>query len=197
MRKRWNQQPEKGKDALSGAAGPAAHDPAGKDTGSKEQRSFVKMPQGRARSHTTGSGDGQFALRSRAEVLYPEMFDSVNADFWDGLSSEQRDAIVRVQAVAMEKVGYEPGTDKFFIDGGEDETDLRTVAGRKIDRLDDGEGGWGFIVGGLLIGGALAAISLSLSPLLAEEAAARSGPVMLYGGLLAAVLGALLAWLGK
>jgi hypothetical protein len=57
-----------------------------------------------------------FGLVSRAVSQYPEAYAKVPAMFWRGMSKEHRQQVMQVQATAMEKVGFEPGTWKHFID---------------------------------------------------------------------------------
>ena len=57
-----------------------------------------------------------FGLVSRSITAYPEAYRDVPQVFWHGLTREQRQDINRVQAAAMEKVGFEPKTQKRFID---------------------------------------------------------------------------------
>jgi len=56
-----------------------------------------------------------FGLTSRSAGMYPELYRDVSSVYWRSLTEEQRQQIMRVQATAMEKVGYERGTEKVFI----------------------------------------------------------------------------------
>jgi len=56
-----------------------------------------------------------FGLTPRAVTAYPEAYRDISSVYWRQLSREQRDQIMQVQAVAMEKVGFERGTSKRFI----------------------------------------------------------------------------------
>jgi hypothetical protein len=56
-----------------------------------------------------------FGLTSRSAGMYPELYRDVSSVYWRSLTEEQREQIMRVQATAMEKVGYERGTEKVFI----------------------------------------------------------------------------------
>jgi hypothetical protein len=59
---------------------------------------------------------GSYQLKSRSQGLYPELYEPVNKEFWRGISDDQAGALMRLQAIAMEKVGFEKGSPKFFID---------------------------------------------------------------------------------
>ncbi len=57
-----------------------------------------------------------YQLASRSEQFYPEAYQPVNEEFWHGIQPEQADAVMKLQAIAMEKVGFEKGAPKFFIE---------------------------------------------------------------------------------
>jgi hypothetical protein len=57
-----------------------------------------------------------YGLRSRSVTSYPEAYQSVSSVFYQQMSREEQARIARVQAQAMEKVGFEPKTHKQFID---------------------------------------------------------------------------------
>lgn len=57
----------------------------------------------------------KFGLVPRAVSSYPEAYAKVSQAFWRNTTSEHREAVMRVQATAMEKVGFEQGISKFFI----------------------------------------------------------------------------------
>lgn len=61
-------------------------------------------------------GVNPFGLTSRSELFYPEAYRDISTVYWRGLTREQREMIAKVQATAMEKVGFERGTEKRFID---------------------------------------------------------------------------------
>jgi len=56
-----------------------------------------------------------FGLRSRPVASYPEAYAKVSQAFWRSMTPEHRRAVMAVQATAMEKVGFEEGTAKYFI----------------------------------------------------------------------------------
>lgn len=202
-----------------GAEGPAARE--GPEQSKKaEHRQFVKMPPvsnntslatgnqpqserhssneaSPAGSHTRFSAGGgrQYELRSASEVQFPELFSPVNTGFWAGLSEEQQLLVTRMQAAAMEKVGFESGTQKYFIDAEIDRKDLYTVQGKRPEPAEtQGIGGGNWILGGILIGAGLAALALGVSPILSESAARlghqlclSGGGGILLGGLVAAI----------
>ena len=96
-RKRGDGQPE------------IAHDPSVR----KPSAPKPVKPETRGLFDTTETG---YQLASRSEQFYPEAYRPLNEEFWRGVNPEQADALVKLQAIAMEKVGFEKGTPKFFID---------------------------------------------------------------------------------
>jgi len=56
-----------------------------------------------------------YKLKSRSELDFPQAYEPVSATFWGGLSQDQVNAVMRLQAVAMEKAGFEKGAPKYFI----------------------------------------------------------------------------------
>jgi hypothetical protein len=89
-------------------------------------------------------------LRSKSELLYPEAYAPVDARFWEGLTEEQQHQLMRLQAIAQEKVGFERHTKKYFIEDFDPqagpistERDLVTLATPRL------------VTGGVLLGAAL------------------------------------------
>jgi hypothetical protein len=62
------------------------------------------------------SSVNRFGLASPSEAKYPQAYAPVDETFWEGLTDAQRSALDRIQAIAQEKVGFERGTPKFFIE---------------------------------------------------------------------------------
>ena len=60
--------------------------------------------------------NNKFGLQSSAVSKYPEAYREVSSVFWRKVSKEHSDRIALVQAQAMEKVGFERKTEKFFIE---------------------------------------------------------------------------------
>ena len=58
----------------------------------------------------------RFGLKPRSVTSYPEAFKEVSSVFWRRPGKEFEAAVLRMQAVAMEKVGFERGTEKQFIE---------------------------------------------------------------------------------
>lgn len=77
-------------------------------------------------------------LKSRSEMMYPEAYADISTIFWRNLSDEERGQIMTVQARAMEKVGYESGTTKYFTEEIFDDGDFDA---RRSGRTDDTAGG--------------------------------------------------------
>jgi hypothetical protein len=71
-------------------------------------------------------------LKSWSEMLYPEAYQDVSKIYWKQLTDDERRKIELVQARAMERVGYERGTEKLFID---------EIAPQDGGRTDDTAGG--------------------------------------------------------
>lgn len=59
--------------------------------------------------------NNRFGLKSRPMTSYPEAYAKVPKLFWRSMSREHKERVMSIQAVAMEKVGFEPGTSKQFI----------------------------------------------------------------------------------
>lgn len=59
--------------------------------------------------------NNSFGLQSTAVSKYPEAYRDVSSIFWRKLTAQQQKQITLVQAQAMEKVGFEQGTEKQFI----------------------------------------------------------------------------------
>ncbi len=63
---------------------------------------------------STRAFNNKFGLRSRAVADYPEVYAKVSQAYWRSMSAEDRRSVYAVQASAMEKVGFEQGTAKYF-----------------------------------------------------------------------------------
>ncbi|MDQ3023191.1 MAG: hypothetical protein M3R04_02215 [bacterium] len=74
-----------------------------------------------------------WGLKSWSEMLYPEAYRDISNVYWKQLSDEERRQVMVVQARAMEKVGYEPGTSKYFIDPIESQDDYVVGKGGRMD----------------------------------------------------------------
>jgi hypothetical protein len=117
-----------------------------------------------------------WGLKSWSEMLYPEAYRDISSVYWKKLSDEDRQRIMKVQARAMEKVGYEPGTAKLFIDPIEAIDDYRVGRGGRMDDTAGSRGGSsaeGFI-GVLILVALLAALLWAGGGLLQDN---YSGPV--------------------
>ncbi len=117
---------------------------------------------GRRSSDTDGGGE-EYRLKSKAESAYPQAYKPVSAEFWEGLTKEQQDQLVKIQAIAQEKVGYEKGTTKYFIDDphpgpvGEGSAEKGDPVSDAAPRL---------VTGGILIGAGGLALALALASVL-------------------------------
>jgi hypothetical protein len=82
-----------------------------------------------------------WGLKSWSELLYPEAYRDVSSIYWKKLSDEERQRIMAVQARAMEKVGYEPGSPKLFITPIEPVDDYKLGRGGRMDDTGGGQRG--------------------------------------------------------
>lgn len=127
----------------------------------------------------------EYELKSRSESIYPEAFIPVSKEFYEGLTKEQQDKLIKIQAIAQEKVGYEKGAPKFFI--GDFIPGESTVPSRKSQAADPvSDAAPRLVVGGALIGAGLLATGLSLAHVL-------PGGMVLVGALLGLGIGIALA----
>jgi hypothetical protein len=67
------------------------------------------------RKLTQAESGNVYGLKSKSELNYPAAYAPVSREMWEQMSEEQRAAVVRTQAIAQEKVGFERGAPKFFI----------------------------------------------------------------------------------
>ncbi len=180
-----------------GVEGPAGRDEP-EERAKRQDRTYVKLPPTNVHGRLMTGSWPQYQLRSSSETAYPTLFSPAGGEFWHGLSEEQQLEVTRMQAAAMERVGFEPGTKKYFIDAEEDATDLyivlgcdKPVAEEKIHEL---EGGARWVFGGMLIGAGAAAIALALSPLISPEQPGLDNTCA-WGGALGVMLGSVVAML--
>lgn len=129
---------------------------------------------------------GSYGLPSTSEMQYPEAYKPVSTVFWEGLTEQQRIEVMKLQALAQEKVGFERGTQKFFMedfdpdDEQSSDPELRLVA-LAAPRM---------VFGGALIG---AGVTLAALGILGGLAAAPA----LGFGLTAALAGAAMLVLSR
>jgi hypothetical protein len=136
-----------------------------------------------SRRRKTATGSGPLGLSSRSELLYPEAYKPVSREFWEGLSPTQQNEVMRLQAVAQEKVGFERGTQKYFIEdfdphGRAKSPDVSLVE-LAAPRL---------VVGGMCIGAGVLSIALGLFQALPTTESLAGGLALVAGGVM-------LAWL--
>lgn len=135
-----------------------------------------------------------YGLASRSELNYPTAYAPVSREMWAEMSEEQRAEIMRTQAIAQEKVGYEKHTTKYFIEDFDPANpNAPTIAphGEPLMRPARGSAGGGtaaprLLAGGVLIGAGGLGLALALLgslPMLPGAAAA--GVAVLVGGVLA------------
>jgi hypothetical protein len=176
-----------------GVEGPAGREES--EEHKRESRTYVKLPPTNVHGRLVSGTWPQFELRSQSETAFPTMFNPADSQFWHGLSDEQQLEVTRIQAAAMERVGFESGTKKYFIDADEDLTDLYTVLGQEKptaeERNNELAGGGKWIGGGVLIGAGVAALALALSPLVNPQAGLDG--LFTWGGAAGIILGGVLA----
>lgn len=136
-----------------------------------------------------------YGLSHRSERDYPEAYVPVSTEFWQGLSQSQVDAVMRLQATAMEKAGYEKGAPKFFIedfDPGNPNAPRVSGAARgstvAVDRV--AQAAPRLILGGILLGMGSLALALGLTGILQPIAPiAGVSAAALITGLILAITG--------
>ncbi|MCC7478055.1 hypothetical protein IT575_06300 [bacterium] len=123
----------------------------------------------------------RYGLTTSSAANYPRAYAPVSREFRTELTQEQRDATMRTQALAQEKVGYEEETQKFFFNEvlpagsrrhtGHTETDLVQLAAPR------------YVGGGFLVGVGLFAIVMAVAGLLPMQIAGGLGLLALLGGI--------------
>jgi hypothetical protein len=101
--------PKKKSAPLPAPSGGAFYAPAGAD----EHRPTRRV---REEEEDAAKKPVPYRLKHRSEVLYPQAYEPVSGVFWQGLSKDQVDAVMRLQAVAREKAGFEKRAPKYFIE---------------------------------------------------------------------------------
>jgi hypothetical protein len=147
-----------------------------------EDNTVLESVRPSRRTKSSGKG-GHFGIGSKSEMLYPEAYRPVSRAFWEGLSAQQQHEVMRLQAVAQEKVGFERGAPKYFIDDfnpdGRPQSPDVSLVEMATPRL---------ISGGFLLGaGAFSAVLALLGVLPMSEG--------LIGGLTAIAVGGALAFM--
>lgn len=134
---------------------------------------------------------GDYKLRHRSMRDFPAAYEPVSRTFWTGLSKSQQDAVMRLQAVAMEKAGFEKSAPKMFIpnfDPANPDAPMikPATSGAAADPV--AMAAPRLIFGGVLLGMGLLALALAIVGMLQPlgPVAAGSGLALLSGALLAA-----------
>lgn len=125
-----------------------------------------------------------YGLPSRSEMMFPEAYQPVSSEFWEGLSQSQRNEVIHLQAVAQEKVGFERGTPKYFIedfdpDQRAEDPEVRLVT-MATPRL---------MAGGALIGAGLTLAAVGFGGALAIAPALLWAGLLCLSGIAVAVVG--------
>lgn len=130
-----------------------------------------------------------YQLLSKAELLYPEAFEPVSADFWHGVSQHQRDQLMRLQAIAMEKVGFEKDTPKFFLADSSTDRFGRSVPAKPPQTTNAPLA----TTAGVVLGVAAMAILLGFLPIYSPDTAGHSMLVLIAFGFTALIAGTVMA----
>lgn len=157
-----------------------------------------KGPRGRRKedleeAEAAKKGPVDYKLRHRSQRDYPQAYEPVSRTFWQGLSKQQQDAVMRLQAVAMEKAGFEKGTPKMFIadfDPSNPNAPMISPSSGAVDRGADpvAMAAPRLMLAGALLGMGAMALALTFSGVLSPLApiAAASVIALVVGVLLAA-----------
>jgi len=154
--------------------------------GEERRREGSREPAGGAGRKQ--AADKEYRLRSKSETLYPTAFIPVSKEFYNELTQEQRDKLMKLQAIAQEKAGYEKGTPKFFIEDFDPSGASPVRSSEPADPVADAAPR--LVVGGALLGAGVLAFALAAAGLL-------PGGVWLTGGIIAALGGVGLAFTGR
>jgi hypothetical protein len=138
-------------------------------------------------------GQVDYKLRHRSQRDFPQAYEPVSRSFWGGLSKQQQDAVMRLQAVAMEKAGFEKGTPKMFIADFDPSNPDKPMISPGAAAVDRGADAVAMAAPRLMLAGALLgmgglSLALALCAVLAPLAPIAAGSViaLIVGVLLAA-----------
>ncbi|MCB1221365.1 MAG: hypothetical protein H7A35_07800 [Planctomycetales bacterium] len=106
--------------------------------------------------------------KSRSEEKYPEAYRGGNEEHWKKADMQHEYDVIRNQAIAQEKVGYEDDTEKFFMDDPDNprreplnEAERLRVFGKKENAVTlESLNGPPLVFGGMLLGISLTLITL-------------------------------------
>ncbi|MBN2082600.1 hypothetical protein JW859_10405 [bacterium] len=135
------------------------------------------------------AGPVDYKLSHRSQRDFPEAYSPVSRTFWEGLSKEQQDAVMRLQAVAMEKAGFEKGAPKMFIADFDPSNPAAATGARGAIESDPvALAAPRLVLGGILLGMGGLALALSLIGMLQPLGivAAASATALIIGGIMAA-----------
>ncbi len=91
-----------------------------------------------------------YGLRSKSEELYPQAYFPVDTKFWEGLSAHQQAEVTRLQALAQEKVGYERGTQKYFMEDFDPRSVDKRSSGERLVEIETPR----LVIAGAMLGAA-------------------------------------------
>jgi len=186
--RRIAQLPHAGPERRSGADRRMAHKPPTPDYG----RPSSPVPKLSGKIAQMESGN-IYGLKSASELNYPQAYAPIPREMWSALTEEQQALALRLQAIAQEKVGFEKGTPKFFIEDFDPDNPNAPAASirREVAAVDlVSLAAPRLVLGGMLIGAGGVALGLSLGHLL-------PGGAVLAGAIVAVFVGIALAALSR
>jgi hypothetical protein len=176
--------PNKRNEPLPEPTGGAFYAPPPKDLQEHRATRRVREEEG----GESAKGAKPYRLRHRSEVLYPQVYEPVSGVFWQGLSKGQVDAVMRLQAIAMEKAGFEKHTPKYFIedfDPGAPGAALGSTAAARQAQDPVSLAAPRLLLGGALLGMGALALVLALTTMLEPTGpVAAAATLVLVVGLL-------------
>ena len=154
-----------------------------------ERRKIARGRRKEDQEPETPTGPVNYKLSHRSQRDFPEAYSPVSKTFWEGLSQNQRDAVMRLQAVAMEKAGFEKGAPKMFIEDFDPSNPAATITPRgQVESDPVALAAPRLVLGGILLGMGGLALALSLVGMLKPLGivAAAAAAALVIGGIMAA-----------
>lgn len=172
-------QPKVAYDARELEAGPG---------GAAQQAESTSMQQSEDNSHLHRielTSRNVHGLRSKSEELYPEAYFPVDTTFWEGLSEKQQAEVMRLQAVAQEKVGYERGTQKYFMQDFDPQAVDKKSSGERLVEIETPR----LLLAGSMIGAGITMLATLAPHGIDTSPAIVTAAVLLAVGIATAIVG--------
>jgi hypothetical protein len=99
-------------------------------------------PNSAPKAKLIGPTRNGWGLLSRSEMMYPEAYRDLSTVYWKKLTDQERRQVDTVQARAMEKAGYERGTDKQFMQEIFEDDNYVFKGGGRMDDTNRTGSGW-------------------------------------------------------